>query len=227
MNYITLNGVKSTDVKGLMIQSLPPVRKPGKRTSIETIDGRDGDIVTVLGYEAYDKECKIGLFGDFDIDAVIDFFDSEGEVVFSNEKGKFYRYQILDGIDFERLLRFREAIVKFHVQPFKYSDVDKEVTYHPASNFIQIYNRGNKYSKPVYIIHGTGTVVFNGVTIHFDGFTRVTIDTENLEASNGDILLNRYVYGDYDSLFLDVGMNKLEWTGTVTEITVKNFSRWI
>ena len=227
MNYITLNGVKSTDVKGLMIQSLPPVRKPGKRTSIETIDGRDGDIVTVLGYEAYDKELKIGLFGDFDIDAVIDFFDSEGEVVFSNEKGKFYRYQIIEGIDFERLLRFREATVTFHVQPFKYSDVDKEVTYHPASNFIQIYNSGNKFSKPVYIITGTGTVKIKDVTINFSGFSEITIDTENLEAKNGSTLLNRYVSGDYDSLYLDTGMNTLTWTGTITEITIKNFSRWI
>lgn len=125
INYIELNGTKSTDVKGLIIQSLPPISKPKVRTSIEEIDGRDGDIVTRLGYAAYDKEVSIGLHGDFDIDDAIAFFDSEGEVVFGNERDKYYRYQILDQIDFGRLIRFRTAKVKLHVQPFKHDAVDR------------------------------------------------------------------------------------------------------
>lgn len=125
INYIELNGEKSTDVKGLMIQSLPPITKPKVRTSIEEIDGRDGDIVTKLGYAAYDKEVSIGLHGDFDTDDAISFFDSEGEVVFSNEPDKYYRYSILEQIDFKRLIRFRTAKVKMHVQPFKYDAVDR------------------------------------------------------------------------------------------------------
>ena len=125
INYIELNGEKSTNVKGLIIQSLPPITKPKVRTTIEEIDGRDGDIVTKLGYAAYDKEVSVGLHGDFDIDDAIAFFDSEGEVVFGNEPDKYYRYQILDQIDFERLVRFRTAKVKMHVQPFKYDAVDR------------------------------------------------------------------------------------------------------
>lgn len=125
VNYIELNGEKSTSVKGLIIQSLPPITKPKMRTSNATIDGRDGDIVTKLGYSAYDKQLSIGLHGDFDIDDAIAFFDSEGEVVFGNEPDKYYRYQILDEIDFERLVRFRTAKVKMHVQPFKHDAVDR------------------------------------------------------------------------------------------------------
>lgn len=125
INCIELNGEKSTDVKGLIIQSLPPISKPKMRTSIEDIDGRDGDIVTKLGYAAYDKEVSIGLHGDFDIDDAIAFFDSDGEVVFGNERDKYYRYQIFGQIDFERLIRFRTAKVKMHVQPFKYDAVDR------------------------------------------------------------------------------------------------------
>lgn len=124
MNYVILNGVKSTLIQGLLIQSLPPISKPMIRTSIEEIDGRDGDIVTKLGYSAYDKEMSIGLFGNYDVDEVINYFNSEGTVIFSNEPDKFYNYQIINQIDFERLLRFKTATVTFHVQPFKYSAID-------------------------------------------------------------------------------------------------------
>lgn len=136
INYIELNGEKSTNVNGLMIQSLPPITKPKMRTSNATIDGRDGDIVTKLGYSAYDKQLSIGLHGDFDVDDAISFFDSEGEVVFGNEPDKYYRYQILDQIDFERLVRFRTAKVKMHVQPFKYDAVDR--TFDIVNQFLHV-----------------------------------------------------------------------------------------
>lgn len=124
-NSIELNGVSSTTITGLLIQELPPISKPKIRTSVEEIDGRDGDIVTKLGYSAYDKEVKIGLYGDFDIDEVIEYFTGEGQVVFSNEPDKYYNYQILEQVDYERLVRYRQATVTFHVQPFKYL-VDEE-----------------------------------------------------------------------------------------------------
>ena len=136
VNYIELNGEKSTNVKGLIVQSLPPITKPKMRTSVETIDGRDGDIVTKLGYSAYDKQLSIGLHGDFDVDDAIAFFDSEGGVVFGNEPDKYYRYQILDQIDFERLVRFRTAKVKLHVQPFKYDAIDR--TFDIVNQFLHV-----------------------------------------------------------------------------------------
>lgn len=138
VNYVELNGEKSTNVKGLIIQSLPPITKPKMRTSNATIDGRDGDVVTKLGYSAYDKQLGIGLHGDFDVDDAISFFDSEGEVVFGNEPDKYYRYQILDQIDFERLVRFRTAKVKMHVQPFKYDAVDR--TFDIVNQFLHVYD---------------------------------------------------------------------------------------
>lgn len=141
MNYIVLNGINSTTVKGLLIQALPPISKPLMRTSVETIDGRDGDILTRLGYSAYDKEISIGLHGDFDVDDAIKYFDSEGDVIFSNEPDKYYKYQILEQIDFERLIRFRTAKVKFHVQPFKYSDVDRVIEYN--SNLLTVMDYTN------------------------------------------------------------------------------------
>lgn len=360
MNYVVLNGVKSTTIQGLLIQSLPPISKPLMRTSVEEIDGRDGDIVTKLGYSAYNKQMSIGLFGDYDVDDVIQFFDSKGTVIFSNEPDKYYNYEIIDQIDFERLIRFKTATVTFHVQPFKYSAVDdvytftqNELTVNPYSqtlngvtcsvqngvislqgtattatefyvpikamtldtgdyilqaltdgtgesacsirvigsvpsnadsfggtylplsnsgsaslpaiiseqktfnyvwfyinsgtalnftlnvqclnNSIQsfsIFNRGNTIARPIITLYGSGTVELslNGAqifVIDLGSSEYITIDSAQMNAYQGTILMNRSVVGDYSDLVLGIGTNVISWTGDVTEIDVENYSRWL
>ena len=124
-NYVIQNGLDSRYLKGLLIQELPSISKPLMRTSIEQIDGRDGDIITRLGYSAYAKKMKIGLFGDYDIDEIISFFNSSGTVTFSNEAERYYKYDILDAVDYERLMRFRTAEITYHVQPFSTAHLKK------------------------------------------------------------------------------------------------------
>lgn len=152
-NYIILNGVNSNTITGLLISTLPPITKPKIRTQTEEIDGRDGDIVTKLGYSAYDKEIEIGLYGDFDIDNVIAYFNSEGTVTFSNEPDKFYNYQILDQIDYEKLIRFKTAKVKMHVQPFKYplEETPVEITIQTVNNEAEEMDLDNTKEAPMTI----------------------------------------------------------------------------
>lgn len=120
MNYIIWKGKHSRDIKGLIISELPPITKPKMRVNETVIDGVDGSIVEELGYEPYDKPLIIGLTKDAKIDEVIEFFSGSGEVLFSNEAGKYYRATIIGQIDYARLVRFRTATVVFRVQPFKY-----------------------------------------------------------------------------------------------------------
>lgn len=233
MSYIILNGVKNTRIQGLMIQSLPSITKPQIRTKIETIDGRDGDLVTKLGYAAYDKQLLIGLRGGFNINEVIEYFNSEGTVTFSNEDDKYYKYQILEAINFERLIRYRQATVTLHVQPFKYSLAEGDTEY-PLKNDseIQINNSGNIFSKPVITLYGSNTcgIYLNNnqvFSIAFGTNDNITIDTEALEAYSGTTLKNRIVTGNYDDFYLPVGANIIKFTGSVTRCFIKNYSRWI
>ena len=231
-NYCILNGFRSDNVEGLLIQELPPIIKPPMRTEIEEIDGRDGSIVTHLGYGAYEKEMIIGLYGDYDIDHVIRFFNSSGTAIFSNELDKVYQYQIVEQIDFERLAHFRVATVTFYVQPFKHSSVEEEQEF--TSSPISVINSGNVKSKPVLTIRGSGTVTLslNGTAIlvlTLGGTERsIIIDAENMNAYWGNTFLNRLVSGDYDDLTLNIGKNILSWSGgSVSSMKIDNYSRWI
>ncbi len=234
-NYIILNGKDSRYIDGFLVQELPPISKPKIRTDVVEIDGRDGDIVTPLGYSAYDKELKIGIYGNYRIDDIISYFDSSGVVTFSNEVDKFYRYQIIEQIDFERLVRFRTATVKFHVQPFKYSRVEtKKIFTLDRADITSagVRNSGNTIARPIITIEGEGNVSLslNGKSIFAIAFgddRSITIDTEKMEAYNGSALKNRSVAGDYDNFVLSVGLNTISWSGRITKIMFENYTRWI
>lgn len=234
MNYIILNGKSSTDIKGLMICSLPPISKPQKRVNIEEIDGVDGDNITEIGYSAYDKDIEIGLTYNYDVDEVIEYFDSEGIVIFSNEPTKYYKYKIVNQIDFERLIRFKTAKVTFHIQPFKFSNEERDKTFNITTETeVQVRNSGNVYSKPIITIYGTGTInlSLNGEQLFVINLGEdeeyITIDIDKLEAYKGLVLKNRLVTGNYENFRLKVGKNIISFTGTVTKIIVSKYSRWI
>lgn len=234
--YIILNGTDSRSISGLLISSLPPISKPQVRTQIETVDGRDGDIVTPLGFSAYDKVINIGLTYNYDVDEIIEFFNSEGIVTFSNESDKYYRYAIYEQIDFEKLIRFKTAEITLHVQPFKYPVNEQPQTFtifsSPAT--VSIYNAGNIYARPIITITATGDVALslNGseiLNIEFGETAQtIIINCEELNAYDSqNILLNRLVTGNYDNIKLNKGSNEIGLTGNVSNLTITKYNRWI
>lgn len=230
-NYITLNGVSSDTINGLLIQTLAPITKPEVRTEIDEIDGRDGDVITRLGYKSYDKKIEIGLHGSYIVDDIIEYFvtNDSGAVTFSNEPKYYYNYDILDNIDFTRLIRYKTAELTLHVQPFKYL-VGEEKHVLTASGTVK--NSGNTTARPVIHLTGRGTV---GVSLNSNEIfkvdlsndTEITIDTFKLDAYNGSELKNRLVTGDISKFVLKQGENTIDFTGTVTRCEFSNYSRWI
>ena len=231
-NYIIINGVNSLTINGLAIKELPSISKPAIRTLTEAIDGRDGDIVTKLGYSAYDKNMDIGLYGNYDIDDIIAYFNQSGTITFSNETDKYYYFEILNQIDFEKLIKFRTANVVFHCQPFKYEVGESAITLSSGDTIVE--NKGNIYSKPTINIEGSGTisVSLNGnqiFSIDMSNNSEITIDTSKLEAydPNTSVLLNRIVTGDYDDFKLESGNNTISLSGTITSANITYVSRWL
>lgn len=234
--YIILNNIDSRTISGLLISSLAPISKPQVRTQVETIDGRSGDIVTPLGFSAYDKVISIGLTYNYNIDDIIEYFNSSGEVIFSNEPDKVYQYAIYEQIDFEKLIRFKTAEVTLHVQPFKFSTIEKPQTFNISTSpaTVNIYNAGNIYSRPIITITATGdvTLSLNGselLIIEFGEESQsIIIDCENMNAyDEQNNLLNRLVTGNYDNIKLNKGSNEIGLSGDVTALTINKYSRWI
>lgn len=194
-DYIIINGKRSTLIEGLLISKLPPITKPMMRTQIEVIDGRDGDLVTPLGYAAYDKSVEIGLYGNYDIDAVISYFSQSGTVTFSNEPTKFYKFESVNQIDFEKLIRFKTANVVFHVQPYKYSLIDAPIT-HDSMRLISI--------PPKRVVKNGLTVETNSVVILGKRLTAIGISGTATTGTEIYIPVNTVTlpHGDY-SLMVD------------------------
>ncbi len=233
-DYIIINGKKSTLINGLIITSLPPITKPKIRYRAEEIDGVDGDTINKLGYGAYDKTFEIGLSYNYNVDDVIEYFNTQGQITFSNEPDKYYNFTTLNQIDFEKLLRFKKAKITIHVQPFKYSNVENTKTFNftEASQSLTVRNNGNIYSKPVITLYGNGTInlSLNEIqvfTIALNGSMVLDTQSQNAYDLVTKDFLNRYVTGDFKNLYLNVGVNTLSWTGNITKVEIDYCSRWI
>ena len=230
-NYIIWRGQDSRDINKLLISELPPITKPKMRVNEIAIDGVDGSIIEELGYESYDKTIAIGLRIGVDIDKVIEYFTGSGEIVFSNEPEKYYIARIINGIDYQRLLRYRVATVTFRVQPFKYNRVEvaREATSDRQSMIVE--NLGNHTSKPLITIKGTGTIALTVndklvCTYTFpEGENTVLLDSEKQDARWDNVLKNRNMNGEFP--ILAKGENVLSWSGGIESIKIEKYSRWL
>lgn len=232
MLSINWRGTDSSSIPGLIICELPPITKPKMRTTITKIDGRDGDIIEELGYESYTKNIEIGLARNFDINQVIKYFTGSGELVMSNEPDKIYNCRIIDKIDYEKLLRFKKAVIKFYTQPYKYKKNESQVVLNISSQTsVSVNNVGLEKSKPIIKLTGSGTVglSLNGSTILTYTFpaneTEVIIDSLIEEAYLGGVYKNRNMVGAFP--VLEPGANTISWSGSLTKIEIQPKSRWL
>lgn len=229
-NYIIFNGKCSDEIDGLIISELPTISRPKMRTENIVIDGRDGDIVEELGYSSYTKELLIGLNTKADIDEVMNFFTGKGKVIFSNEPDKVYDVIADDKVDYKRLVKFKKATVKFHVQPYKYLVDEAPFVFNITNQTeVKVSNVGYVPSKPAITLYGEGDVqlLINGISVFSVNIDDeyVVIDSLEQEAYKGLILKNRQMTGQFPTL--KSGVNTISWVGNVTKIKVEPKSRWL
>lgn len=233
MSNIIWKGVNSNDVSGLLITNLPAIKKAKMKTLITNIDGLDGDVIEDLGYQSYTKTINIALTRNFDIDYILNYFDSSGELILSNEPTKKYNAKIIDAIDYNKLIRFKTASIKFYVQPFKYLIEETSFEWNIEKNsdldYLEVINQGYIDSKPIITIYGSGYIelMLNDLTtftIEMDT-DFVVIDSTLCDAYCETDLKNRNMDGIFP--LLKSGINTIKWTGNITKIIVDPKSRWV
>lgn len=232
MAKIIWKNIDSETIPGLIITNIPPITKPKMKTSITKIDGRDGDIIEELGYESYTKSISIGLARNYDIDRVMKYFTGAGELIISDEPNKVYKARIIEKIDYERLIRFKTAVVKFYTQPYKYLKNEQSVILEISNETsLNITNVGLEKSKPIITLEGTGTIEIslNGFNLFKYVFpeneTKVVINSLEEEAYLDNVLKNRNMLGTFP--IFEVGENTVSWSGNLTKITIEPKSRWL
>lgn len=232
MDNFIFKGKSSEEFNGIVVNSLPPISKPSKRVSKTEIEGRDGDIIEFLGYESYDKSIEITILEETDVDKLIDWLNGSGKLILSNEPTKYYNAEVIEQIDFSRLVKYEPIEIKFHVQPFKYLvdevKVEAEIS---TQTSLSVENKGYIDSKPIITLYGTGTVeiyINNSYTftVNIDDES-VTIDSIQEDAYKGTMLKNRQMNGEFDKIRLQPGENLITWIGDLTKIEIEPKSRWL
>lgn len=156
-NYIIINGKPSWEIPGLVICTLPPLTKPPKKVETLSVPGANGDIVTSLGgYDAYERKYSVAVSRSAgDMEAVVQYLDQSGEIVYSNEPDKIYTMRQTARIDFAALTRYRQAEITQTVQPIKRSVLAPLSISIPAGQLgvpYGIQNSGNTSARPTYTI---------------------------------------------------------------------------
>jgi predicted phage tail component-like protein len=217
----------SSESMGVVLAELPPITKAPKRYAKYDVIGRDGAEYIDQGYTSYQKQLSIGIKDVSRINEIMDWLNGSGTLIISNEPDKYYLAKVLDQVDYSNLVRFRQAIVPFEVQPYKYAVDNDIITITDASYTIN--NDANASCMPTLTIYGSGNVsiLLDGVTI----FTlssipsAITVNGMAHETFYGETSYNRKKTGDY--LVIPPGEHTLSWTGNVTKVEMVVNKRWL
>ena len=223
------NNISSDNINGEKIKviSLPSIAKSKEKITHIAVDGRDGDLTEINGYDAETKTIKGDFYGN-NIDFLYSWLDGEGELILSNQIDRFYEVRILS-VELEEYLKNRyEITIKYKQQPFGYLLLGKEAI--QITEPTTIYNPGNHSSKPYIKIYGSGniTLSFNNTNVVLKDVSNfIEIDSKKgncyVTDSNGVVTdTNDKMYSPFPQL--ETGETNISWTGNVSKIEI--IPRW-
>lgn len=224
-------GITSYEM-GLVVESLPTITRPDMKTIITEIEGKDGDETEVLGYEAYDKEIIFGIKNTSEgyINELMDWLQGKGILITSIEPTKAYECRIYEGIDLQRLCRFRKGKVSFHTQPYKYAVSEEDIEWDGNEKKVTVTNTGNANALPVLHICGSGMINISLDDQHILKLDlgqedEIIVDSKKQEAYDHLSLRNRAMMGNF--VILSPGDHEITWDGDIETLKITPGSRWI
>ena len=209
------------------MEFLPEQISPKRRDEAIVISGRHGNLTATDGtFETYILQAEFILKDISKIDKICSHFKSEGDLIFSNDLDRKFKAKVNNQVEFTRLIRdLKRFAVEFEVQPFMYEAVPSTLTLTEPTS---VLNTGTFESEPIITVYGQGniTLTFNNFNIILNNIEeKITINSEILNAYDGNLSLNNKMSGDFPVLKL--GENNILWTGSVTKLEITPNWRWI
>lgn len=234
-NYFIFNGIDSRDL-GIHIDNEPNIVKPTRKLNTVSIDGRSGyllysDVYNEEVLDSFSLSITCTLSDESKLPDVMKWLTGYGELILSNNLGKYYNALITNQIDFERVFRrFKAFTVIFECQPYAYEIENEIISKNITSNSLtfELENTTNTFSKPLITIYGNGEIdlVVNGEILNLTVDEYITIDFDLQNATKGFLNRNNCVIGDYSNFRLEVGTNIITVNGNATKIEVTPNFRW-
>ncbi|WP_294405589.1 phage tail protein [uncultured Clostridium sp.] len=220
------NNISSDDMD-LIVESLPPISGTEERIDSINIPGGT-QILQSNGYDLIDKKCVCHYSG-MNFDRLLTWLRGNGKVVFDNLPDRYYKAYIGNKIPLEQIVRnlLHKFTVIFTCKPFGYLlEGDIPIELNEPTVLCNVKSTHESY--PTIKICGTGAATF---TINSRTFNITNIDNEITIVSDPDIqkVLNKkgkYMEGNFP--YLDIGENKISWTGNITNVEIIPYWRtWI
>ena len=224
---------------GLLITKRPTLPSPKRRVTYIDIPGRDSS----LRYDenTYEDitiavECTLkgsNLFEQIDLIKGWLFSAEESDLIFSFQKDKKYKAQVVNNIDFAQTFKvISQFVIVFNCRPFKY-EVSNESIIISSGLGTSLLNEGTITSRPITRVYctGNGSFKINNLEVSLSNVNVpfITIDSEVEEAYtiiDGVISnANNLVYGEFP--ILEVGNNIITYTGGITRIEITPNWRWL
>ena len=209
------------------MEFLPERISPKRRDEAIVISGRHGNLTATDGtFETYILQAEFILKDISKIDKICSHFKGEGDLIFSDNLNRRYKARVNNQIEFSRVIRsLKRFAVEFEVQPFMYEAVPSILTLTEPTS---VLNTGTFESEPIITVYGQGniTLTFNNSNIILNNIEeKITINSEILNAYDGNLSLNNKMSGDFP--ILKLGENNISWTGSVTKLEITPNWRWI
>ena len=209
------------------MELLPERISPKRRDESIIISGRHGALTTTDGtFESYILQVEFILKDISKTDKICSHFKGEGDLIFSDNLNRRYKARVNNQIEFSRVIRsLKRFAVEFEVQPFMYEAVPSTIILTEPTD---ILNTGTFESEPIITVYGQGniTLTFNNSNIILNNIEeKITINSEILNAYDGNLSLNNKMSGDFP--FFKLGENNISWTGSVTKLEITPNWRWL
>lgn len=211
------NNINSDDMD-LITEKLPPISISIPKIEETEVDGMDGHLTQLGGYESDTKEADAHYVGD-DPYKICNWLKGAGEVIFGNDINFYYKARINNKIPLEQLVanKLYYFPIMFRCQPFKYFLSGKQTLIITTSGTI-LNNFGNYKALPILTIYGSGniTININGRAFDISNLSNsITIISEIQEVTDdkGELM-------DGDFPYFDIGKNTITWVGNITKIEI-------